>query len=102
MSRFMLNRLLTYLQYKILRLERKGFKFQFKDAYATYRRKPVIIDVILITPDGYIYNYVWDGDTFQSQDMYNTFRMFLNAVEKKDDKAEPYRKASKRQGKKAN
>lgn len=98
MSRLMLNRLLTYLQYKLLRLERKGFKFQFKDAYATYHRKPVIIDVILTTPKGYIYSYVWDGDTFQSQDMYNTFRMFLNAVEKKDDKAEPYRKASKRQG----
>lgn len=96
MSRFMLIRLLTYLQYKILRLERKGFKFQFKDAYATYRRKPVIIDVILTTPKGYIYSYMWDGDTFQDRDMYSTFRMFLNAVEKKDDKAEPYRKASKR------
>ncbi len=96
MSRCMLDHLLTYLQYKLLRLERKGFKFYFRHAYATYKRKPVIIDVILATPDGYIYSYVWDGDTFQSQDMYNTFRMFLNAVEKKDDKAEPYRKASKR------
>ena len=96
MSRMMLERLLTYLQYKTLRLERKGFKFSFKNAYAGYRRKPVIIDVILTTPKGYIYSYMWDGDTFQSQDMYNTFRMFLNAVEKKDDKADPYRKASKR------
>lgn len=96
MSRLMLNRLLTYLRYKLKRLERKGYKFKFKDAYATYCTKPVIIDVILTTPKGYIYSYVWDGDTFQSQDMYNTFRMFLNAVEKKDDKAEPYRKASKR------
>lgn len=96
MSRFMLERLVVYLQYKILRLERKGFQFYFKHAYATYKRKPVIIDLILATPDGYIYRYVWDGDTFQSQDMYETFRMFLNAVEKRDDKAEPYRKASKR------
>lgn len=96
MSRLMLNRLLTYLQYKLLRLERKGYKFKFNHAYTVYRTKPVIIDVILTTPKGYIYSYVWDGDTFQSQDMYNTFRMFLNAVEKKDDKAEPYRKASKR------
>ena len=96
MSRFMLNRLLTYLQYKLKRLECKGFQFYFRHAYAVYRTKPVIIDVILTTPEGYIYNYVWDGDTFQSQDMYKTFRMFLNAVEKKDDKAEPYRKASKR------
>ena len=96
MSRTMLNRLLTYLQYKTLRLERKGFKFSFKNAYAAYRSKPVIIDLILTTPKGYIYSYVWDGDTFQMKDMYDTFRMFLNAVEKKDDKAEPYRKASKR------
>lgn len=96
MSRCMLDRLLTYLKYKLLRLERKGFQFYFRHAYATYRRKPVIIDVILATPDGYIYNYVWDGDTFQDSDMYDTFRMFLNAVEKKDDKAEPYRKAIKR------
>ena len=96
MSRFMLNRLLTYLQAKIFRLKVKGFKFQFKDAYAVYRNKPVIIDLILTTPKGYIYSYVWDGDTFQMKDMYDTFRMFLNAVEKKDDKAEPYRKASKR------
>ena len=96
MSRFMLNRLLTYLQAKIFRLKAKGFKFQFKDAYATYHRKPVIIDLILTTPKGYIYSYVWDGDTSQMKDMYDTFRMFLNAVEKKDDKAEPYRKASKR------
>lgn len=96
MSRFMLDRLVVYLQYKILRLERKGFQFYFRHVYATYRRKPVIIDLVLVTPEGCIYKYVWDGDTFQSQDMYNTFRMFLNAVEKKDDKAEPYRKASKR------
>ena len=96
MSRFMLNRLLTYLQYKILRLERKGFKFQFKNTYAPYRTKPAIIDVTLTTPKGYIYSYVWDGDTFQSRDMYDTFRRFLNTVEEKDDKAEPNRKASKR------
>lgn len=96
MSRLMLDRLVVYLQYKIFRLERKGFQFYFKHAYATYRRKPVIIDLVLATPDGCIYRYVWDGDTFQSQDMYNTFRMFLNAVEKKDDKAESYRKTSKR------
>ena len=94
MSNLMLNRLLTYLQYKILRLERKGFKFSFKNAYMVYRSKPVIIDVILTTPKGYIYSYMWDGDAFQSKDMYDTFRMFLNAVEKKDDKAEPYRKTS--------
>lgn len=91
MSRTMLNRLLTYLQYKTLRLERKGFKFSFKHAYAVYRRKPVIIDVILTTPKGYIYSYMWDGDTFQTKDMLDTFRMFLNEVEKRDDKAEPYR-----------
>lgn len=96
MSRTMLNRLLTYLQYKTLRLERNGFKFRFKDAYAVYRSKPVIIDVILTTPKGYIYSYMWDGDTFQTKDMLNNFRMFLNEVEKKDAKAEPYRKASKR------
>lgn len=96
MSRFMLDHLLTYLQYKLMRLERKGFKFQFKDAYATYRTKPVIIDVILTTPKGYIYSHVWDGDTFQPEDMMNTFRMFLNAVEKRDDKEEPYRKTRKR------
>ena len=96
MSRTMLNRLLTYLQYKTLRLERKGFKFSFKNAYAVYRSKPVIIDVTLTTPKGYIYSYVWDGDTFQTKDMLDTFRMFLNEVEKRDDKAEPYRKASKR------
>ena len=94
MSRFMLNRLLTYLQYKLMRLERKGFKFQFKDAYAVYRGKPVIIDVILTTPKGYIYSYVWDGDTFQSKDMYRTFRKFLNEVEKRDGREKPYRKAS--------
>lgn len=98
MSRLMLNHLLTYLQYKLMRLERKGFKIRFKNAYAVYRSKPVIIDVLLTTPKGYIYSYVWDGDTFQSRDMMNTFRMFLNAVEKKDDKAESYRKARKRQG----
>ena len=96
MSRFMLNRLLTYLQAKIFRLKVKGFKFKFNHAYAAYRSKPVIIDLILTTPKGYIYSYVWDGDTSQMKDMYDTFRMFLNAVEKKDDKAEPYRKASKR------
>lgn len=94
MSHLMLNRLLTYLQYKTLRLERKGFKFRYKHAYMVYRSKPVIIDVILTTPKGYIYSYMWDGDAFQSKDMYDTFRMFLNAVEKKDDKAEPYRKTS--------
>lgn len=94
MSRTMLNRLLTYLQYKTLRLERKGFKFHFKNAYAVYRSKPVIIDVTLTTPKGYIYSYVWDGDTFQTKDMLNNFRMFLNEVEKRDDKAEPYRKTS--------
>ena len=94
MSRTMLNRLLTYLQYKTLRLERKGFKFSFKHAYAVYRRKPVIIDVILTTPKGYTYSYMWDGDTFQTKDMLDTFRMFLNEVEKRDDKAEPYRKTS--------
>ena len=91
MSNLMLNRLLTYLQYKTLRLERKGFKFSFKHAYAVYRRKPVIIDVILTTPKGYIYSYMWDGDTFQTKDMLDTFRMFLNEVEKRDDKEEPYR-----------
>ena len=91
MSRTMLNRLLTYLQYKTLRLERKGFKFSFKNAYAVYRSKPVIIDVILTTPKGYIYSYMWDGDTFQTKDMLDTFRMFFNAVEKRDDKEEPYR-----------
>lgn len=94
MSRFMLDRLIVYLQYKTLRLERKGFKFCFKDAYAVYRRKPVIIDVILTTPKGYIYSYMWDGDTFQTKDMLDTFRMFLNEVEKRDDKDEPYRKTS--------
>lgn len=94
MSRTMLNRLLTYLQYKTLRLERKGFKFRFKDAHAVSRRKPVIIDVILTTPKGYIYSYMWDGDTFQTKDMLDTFRMFLNEVEKRDDKTEPYRKTS--------
>ena len=94
MSRTMLNRLLTYLQYKTLRLERKGFKFSFKNAYAVYRCKPVFIDVTLTTPKGYIYSYVWDGDTFQTKDMLNNFRMFLNEVEKRDDKAEPYRKTS--------
>lgn len=91
MSLTMLNRLLTYLQYKILRLECKGFKFSFKDAYAVYRSKPVIIDVILTTPKGYIYSYMWDGDTFQTKDMLDTFRMFLNEVEKRDDKKKPYR-----------
>ena len=94
MSRTMLNRLLVYLQYKTLRLERKGFKFSFKNAYAVYRSKPVIIAVTLTTPKGYIYSYVWDGDTFQTKDMLDTFRMFLNEVEKRDDKAEPYRKTS--------
>ena len=91
MSNLMLNRLLTHLQYKILRLERKGFKFSFKHAYAVYRSKPAIIDVILTTPKGYIYSYMWDGDTFQTKDMLDTFRMFLNAVEKRDDKEAPYR-----------
>ena len=91
MSNLMLNRLLTYLQYKILRLERKGFKFSFKHAYTGYRSKPAIIDVILTTPKGYIYSYMWDGDTFQTKDMLDTFRMFLNAVEKRDDKEAPYR-----------
>ena len=98
MSRLMLNRLLTYLRYKLKRLERKGFKIQIKDAYAAHRRKPVNIDILLTTPKGYIYNYFWDGDIFQTKDMLNTFRMFLNAVEKKDDKAESYRKTRKRQG----
>lgn len=96
MSRLMLIRLLTYLQYKLKRLERKGFKLQFKDAYDTYRTKPVVIDVVLTTPKGYIYSYLWDGDTFQVKDMMNTFRMFLNEVEKRDDREKPYRKASKR------
>lgn len=97
MSRFMLERLLVYLQYKISRLERKGFTFYFRHAYATYRTKPVIIDLVLVTPEGCISKYVWDGDTFQSQDMYHTFRKFLNEVEKRDDREKPYRKASKRQ-----
>ena len=96
MSRLMLNRLLTYLQYKLMRLERKGFKIRFKDAYAVYRSKPVIIDLILTTPKGYIYSYVWDGDTFQHKDMYHTFRKFLNEVEKRDGREKPYRKTSQR------
>ena len=96
MSRLMLNRLVTYLQHKLKRLVRKGFEIQIKDAYAPHRRKPVNIDMLLTTPKGYIYRYFWDGDIFQTKDMYDNFRMFLNAVEKKDDKAEPNRKASER------
>ena len=34
---------------------------------------------------------MWDGDTFQTKDMLDTFRMFFNELEKSDDKAEPYR-----------
>ena len=45
---------------------------------------------------------MWDGDTFQTKDMLNNFRMFLNEVEKRDAREEPYRKASKRQGQKTN
>lgn len=85
MSRLMLNRLLTYLQYKILRLERKGFKFQFKDAYAFYRRKPVIIHVTIETPSGWVLENSWTGDTFQIKDMLDTFRKYLNHVERKYD-----------------
>lgn len=96
MSRLMLNRLATYLRYKLKRLERKGFKIQIKDVYAAHRRKPVNIDILLTTPKGYIYSYFWDGDIFQTKDMLNTFRMFLNEVEKQDGRKEPYRKASKR------
>lgn len=101
MSRLMLNQLYNYLRYKLERLERKGFKIQIKDVYAVHRRKPVNIDMLLTTPKGYIYSYLWDGDTFQAKDMMNTFRMFLNEVEKRDDREKPYRKASKRQGQKA-
>lgn len=82
MSNLMLNRLLTYLQYKILRLERKGYKFKFNHAYAVYRSKPVIIYTSIETPSGMVFDSTWWGDTFDTRNMFDTFRRHLNHVER--------------------
>ena len=82
MSNLMLNRLLTYLQYKILRLERKGYKLTFNHAYAVYRSKPVIIYISIQTPSGMVFDNTWWGDTFCTSNMFNTFRRHLNYVER--------------------
>lgn len=82
MSNLMLNRLLTYLQYKILRLQRKGYKFKFDHAYAVYRSKPVNIHSIIQTPSGKVFEKTWWGDTFCTRDMFNDFRNHINYVER--------------------
>lgn len=83
MSRLMLNRLLTYLQAKILRLKLKGYKLRFNHDYIIYHHKPVTIHVIVVTPSGWVLENSWTGDTFQTKDMFDTFRKYLNHVERK-------------------
>lgn len=82
MGRPMLNRLLTYLQAKIFRLKLKGYKFSFNHDYIIYHRKPITIHVIVVAPNGRVLEHSWTGDTCQTRDMYDTFRKYLNHVER--------------------